>query len=59
MKRSAALPDTTLDPVDCILAARFAVKGNAVMTFDNALKKKIVTGAVDFRHEEFERVAGD
>lgn len=31
--------ETSLDPVDCILAARAAVAGNSVMTFDKALKK--------------------
>ena len=30
---------TSLDPVDCILAARSAVDGVTVMTFDKSLKK--------------------
>lgn len=30
---------TSLDPVDCILAARSVVEGVTVMTFDKALKK--------------------
>ena len=33
--------ETTLDPVDCILAARAAVAGNPVKTFDKALNRYV------------------
>jgi predicted nucleic-acid-binding protein len=33
--------DTSLDPVDCILAAWSAVDGNPVMTFDKSLNKHL------------------
>ncbi|HBG04472.1 MAG: hypothetical protein A2075_13270 [Geobacteraceae bacterium GWC2_58_44] len=35
----ALFAETSLDPVDCILAARAAVAGNSVLTFDKALNK--------------------
>lgn len=33
------LAETSLDPVDCILAARSAMMGNSVLTFDKSLNK--------------------
>lgn len=38
-KSLALFAESSLDPVDCILAARAAVAGNPVLTFDKALNK--------------------
>ena len=40
-KSLSLFSQTTLEPVDCILAARAKVAGNPVMTFDMALNKYV------------------
>ena len=41
VKSLCLFSETSLDPVDCILAARSALEGNQVMTFDKELNKQI------------------